>query len=149
MLVQNLRRHPLQPAQVPPQQLSPGTRAAVGMLTANVGLISCRNLRGEQIQCVQLASQGKNTTAANSSSHNGRSLGRNAAPAHDTHSPSSSSQVNRHTPSFVAIRIHPICHTSRGDQYASVALLGSFGGQVPTNIRVVRWGTTIAHVVRS
>ena len=71
------------------------------------------------------------------------------APAHDTHSPSSSSQVNGYTPSVDAMRIYPIYHTSRGDQYASVALLGSFGGQVPTNIRVVRWGTTIAHVVRS
>jgi hypothetical protein len=61
------------------------------------------------------------------------------APAHDTHSPSSSSQVNGYTPPVDAIRINPIYHTSRADQYASVALLGSFGGQLPTNIRVVRW----------
>ena len=69
--------------------------------------------------------------------------------AHDTHSPSSSSQVNGYTPSDDAMRIYPRYHASRGGQYASMALLGSFGGQLPTNIRVVRWGTTIAHVVRS
>ena len=149
MAVINLRRHPLHPAQVPPQQLSPRTRARMSMLAANVGLISYRNLRGEQIQCVQLANQGKNTTDANSSSHNGRSLGRSAAPAHDTHSPSSSSQVNGCTPSVDAMRIYLRYHASRGGQYAPMALLGSFGIQVPTNLRVVRWGTTIAHVVRS
>ena len=61
------------------------------------------------------------------------------APTHHTPSPSSSSQVNGYTPSDDAMRIHARCHASRGRQCASNALRGSFGGQLLTDRREVRW----------
>jgi hypothetical protein len=64
------------------------------------------------------------------------------APTHRTPSPSSSSQVNGYKPSDDAMRICPRHHASRGGQCASNALRGSFGGQLPTDRREVRWGRT-------
>ena len=142
-------RHPLQLAQMRPQQLSSPTRAAGSMLTANVGLacMSKFDKGGKSKVCswrIKVRAQHVRLAAATVVARLAA-----VAAAHDTHSPSSSSQVNGCTPSVDAMRIHPIYHASRGDQYASISLLGSFGGQLPTNIRVVRWGITIAHVVRS
>ena len=57
-------------------------------------------------------------------------------------SPSESVQVNGYTPSDDAMRIYPRYLASRGDQCASNALRGSFGGQLPTDRREVRWGRT-------
>jgi hypothetical protein len=61
---------------------------------------------------------------------------------HDTLSPSAFVQVNGYTPSDDAMRIYPRCHVSRRGQCASNALRGSFGGQLPTDRREVRWGRT-------
>ena len=60
-----------------------------------------------------------------------------------THAPLSAptfAQVNGYIPPVDAMRIHPRCHASRGDQGASIALRGSFGGQLLTDRREVRWG---------
>ena len=61
---------------------------------------------------------------------------------HDTLSPSAFVQVNGYTPSDDAMRIYPRYRASRGDQCASNALRGSFGGQLPTDRQEVRWGRT-------
>jgi hypothetical protein len=60
---------------------------------------------------------------------------------HDTPSPSSSSQVNGYTPHVDAMRMYPRYHASRGGQCASGGLLGSFGGQLLTDRREVRYVT--------
>jgi hypothetical protein len=59
------------------------------------------------------------------------------ASAHDTPSPPSSSQANGCEPPADAMRMYPRCHASRGGQCASGELLGSFGGQLLTDRRVV------------
>ena len=61
---------------------------------------------------------------------------------HETLSPSAFVQVNGYTPSDDAMRIYPRCRASRGGQCASNALRESFGGQLPTDRREVRWGRT-------
>jgi hypothetical protein len=61
---------------------------------------------------------------------------------HDTLSPSAFVQVNGYIPSDDAMRIYPRYRASRGGQCASNALRGSFGGQLPTDRREVRWGRT-------
>ena len=61
---------------------------------------------------------------------------------HDTLSPSAFVQVNGYKPSDDAMRIYPRYRASRGGQCASNALRGSFGGQLPTDRREVRWGRT-------
>jgi hypothetical protein len=59
---------------------------------------------------------------------------------HDTLSPLPFSQVNGYILPIDGMRIHPRCHASRGDQCASNALRGSFGGQLLTDRREVSWG---------
>ena len=59
-----------------------------------------------------------------------------------THAPLSAptfAQVNGQIPPEDAMRIYSRCHVSRGGQRASNALRGSFGGQLLTDRREVRW----------
>ena len=56
-------------------------------------------------------------------------------------SPLPFSQVNGYIPPVDGMRIDPRCHASRGDQYASNALRGSFGGQLLADYWEVRYIT--------
>jgi hypothetical protein len=79
------------------------------------------------------------SAAATSAAHSAA-----VAPAHDTPSPSSSSQFNGYKPHVDAMRMYAYLryHASRrGGQCASGELLGSFGGQLLTDRREVSYIT--------